>query len=147
MEMENLKEIQLMINDARRLHGHLGPFLVIGVKMGMAAKKALGVSNEECIFLRAEANVPIFPPYSCLLDGIQVSTTCTVGNQRLTIKNSGEICVRFSKHGVAKTVKITLKPKLALELKKKHVEQTLTEKFANELASMPINKLFQVDLE
>jgi hypothetical protein len=55
--------------------------------------------------------------------------------------------VRFSKQGVTKTVKITLKPKMAVELKKKHAEKMLTEKLANELASMPENQLLQIDLE
>jgi len=145
--MQSQKELELMIDDAQKLHGHLGPFLVIGVRMGMIAKKALSVSDDQCGFLKANVKVPLFPPFSCLLDGIQASTSCTVGNQRLTIEDSEEICVNFAKQNAGRTVKITLKPKIAEELKKKLSEDSLTEKFALELAHMPENQLFNVEIE
>jgi formylmethanofuran dehydrogenase subunit E len=115
--------------------------------MGMIAKKALSVSDDQCGFLKANVKVPLFPPFSCLLDGIQASTSCTVGNQRLTIEDSEEICVNFAKQNAGRTVKITLKPKIAEELKKKLSEDSLTEKFALELAHMPENQLFNVEIE
>jgi formylmethanofuran dehydrogenase subunit E len=134
-----------MIRNAQKLHGHLGPFLVIGVRMGIVAKKALNASDEQCRFLRASVKVPLFPPFSCLLDGIQASTSCTVGNQRLTIENSDEICVSFAEQNVGKTVKVTLKPNMVEELKKKLDRGSLTEKFALELAKRPENQLFDVE--
>jgi len=145
--MQSQKELGLMIDDAQKLHGHLGPFLVIGVRMGMIAKKALSVSDNQCTFLKANVKVPLFPPFSCLLDGIQTSTNCTVGNQRLTIEDSEEICVNFAKQNAGRTVKITLKPKVAEELKKKLAKGSLTEKFALELAHMPENQLFNVETQ
>ena len=145
--MQNKEELKVMIDNAQKLHGHLGPFLVIGVRMGMIAKKILSVSDDQCGFLKASVKVPLFPPFSCLLDGIQASTSCTVGNQRLTIENSEEICVNFAKQNAGRTVKITLKPKIAEELKKKLSEDSLTEKFALELAHMPENQLFNVEIE
>jgi formylmethanofuran dehydrogenase subunit E len=113
--------------------------------MGMIAKKALNVTSDQCTSLRASVKVPLFPPFSCLLDGIQASTSCTVGNQRLTIENSEEICVNFAKQNAGRTVKITLKPKMAEELKKKLTKGSLTEKFALELARTPENQLFNVE--
>jgi len=143
--MQNKEELKAMIDNAQKLHGHLGPFLVIGVRMGMIAKKALSVSDDQCGLLKASVKVPLFPPFSCLLDGIQVSTSCTVGNQRLIIENSEEICVNFAKQNAGRTVKITLKPKMAEELKKKLTKGSLTEKFALELARTPENQLFNVE--
>jgi formylmethanofuran dehydrogenase subunit E len=145
--MQNEEELKVMIDNAQKLHGHLGPFLVIGVRMGMIAKKALSVSDDQCGFLKANGKVPLFPPFSCLLDGIQTSTTCTVGNQRLTIENSEEICVSFAKQNATGTVKITLKPKVIQELRKKISEDALTEKFALELAHTPENQLFNVETQ
>ena len=136
-----------MIRDAQKLHGHLGPFLVIGVRMGAIAKRELSVADGECICLRANVKVPLFPPFSCLLDGIQASTSCTVGNQRLTIENGEEICVNFTKQNGDKTVKITLNPRLAEELKKKLSEDALTEEFALKIAGLPENQVFQIGLE
>ena len=145
--MQSQKELGLMIDNAQKLHGHLGPFLVIGVRMGMIAKKILSVSDDQCGFLKANVKVPLFPPFSCLLDGIQASTSCTVGNQRLTIENSEEICVNFAKQNAGRTVKITLKPEVAEELKKKLAKGSLTEKFALRLAHTPENQLFNVETQ
>jgi formylmethanofuran dehydrogenase subunit E len=145
--MQNKEELKAMIDNAQKLHGHLGPFLVIGVRMGMIAKKALSISDDQREFLKASVKVPLLPPFSCLIDGIQASTSCTVGNQRLTIKNSEEICVNFAKQNAGRTVKITLKPKVAEELKKKLAKGSLTEKFALELAHTPENQLFNVETQ
>jgi formylmethanofuran dehydrogenase subunit E len=145
--MKNKEEFKVTMDNAQKLHGHLGPFLVLGVRMGMAAKKALNVSADQCSSLRASVKVPLFPPFSCLLDGIQASTSCTVGNQRLTMENSEEICVSFAKQNAAGTVKITLKPKIAEELKKRSAEDSLTEKYALEVARTPENQLFNVKIE
>ena len=98
-----------VVEYARKLHGHVGPYLVIGLKMGAAAKAALNVPNIEQMHLKADVNVPLQPPTSCLLDGIQVSTSCTVGNQRLQFKNAKTIRAVFKTEKSAKTVKITLK--------------------------------------
>ena len=146
-KMQNKEELKAMIDNAQKLHGHIGPFLVIGVRMGMIAKKALSISDDQREFLKASVKVPLLPPFSCLIDGIQASTSCTVGNQRLTIKNSEEICVNFAKQNAGRTVKITLKPKVAEELKKKLAKGSLTEKFALELAHTPENQLFNVETQ
>ena len=60
------KKLAATIEFARKLHGHVGPYLVIGLKMGAAAKKALNISDTECTHLTAEAAVPLHPPFSCL---------------------------------------------------------------------------------
>jgi formylmethanofuran dehydrogenase subunit E len=144
-KVQSQKELGLMIDNAQKLHGHLGPFLVIGVRMGMTAKKALNLSDEQCEFLKASVKVPLFPPFSCLLDGIQVATSCTVGNQRLSIESSEEICVIFAEQNAGKTVKITLEPNMAKELKKKLGKGSPAEKFAMELAHKPENQLFNIE--
>ena len=136
-----------MISDAQKLHGHLGPFLVIGVRMGAIARRALSTPDDQCACLKANVKVPLFPPFSCLLDGIQAATNCTVGNQRLIIENSEDICANFTEPSANKTVKITLKSRMAEELKKKREERSLTEQYALELASTPENQLFNVKIE
>ncbi|MHA1607543.1 MAG: formylmethanofuran dehydrogenase subunit E family protein [Candidatus Freyarchaeota archaeon] len=72
-------EVEEMLKLAVRLHGHLGPFLVLGLRAGLTARKLLGGVS------RVEAAVFLEPPTSCILDGLQVSSGCTVGNGRLTV--------------------------------------------------------------
>ena len=141
--MSQPKELTEIIKFARKLHGHVGPFLVIGLKMGVVAKKALNVSDAECTLLRAGVAVPLHPPFSCLLDGIQVSTTCTIGNQRLKIKNSKTIQATFRRQKNAKILKITLTQNLSEQLK----QNKLTEAFAWKLAELPENQFFNITLE
>lgn len=132
-----------IIEFARQLHGHVGPYLVIGLKMGAAAKKVLNIPDNEIARLSAEVAVPLYPPFSCLLDGIQVSTACTVGNQRLQSKNSKTIQGTFIVEETGKIVKITINKKFREILEEKKKEEKLNEAFAWELAEVPENQLFK----
>ena len=133
-----------IIEYARKLHGHVGPYLVIGLRIGYAAKKALNIGDEEATRLMAEVSVPLYPPFSCLLDGVQVSTTCTVGNRRLQFKNAKTIKAIFSSQKDVKTVKITLAKQFSEQLEQKKKQDKLDEAFAWELAKLPENQLFTI---
>jgi formylmethanofuran dehydrogenase subunit E len=145
--MPEPNELTSIVQFARKLHGHIGPYLVIGLKMGVAAKKALNTPDPENTQLNAKVAVSLHPPFSCLLDGIQVSTTCTVGNQRLQFKDSKAIEAIFSKQKDAKTAKITLKPSFSRQLEQKMKEDKLDEAFAWELADLSENQLFDIAIE
>lgn len=59
------------------LHGHLGIYAVIGVKMGIFALESLEVeAGDVSIISYAGTN----PPVSCMNDGLQVSTSATLGH-------------------------------------------------------------------
>jgi len=57
-------------------HGHLGVFSIVGAKMGIKARELFGVGAD---MLEVTTYAGIKPPYSCLNDGIQVSTGATLG--------------------------------------------------------------------
>jgi inosine-uridine nucleoside N-ribohydrolase/formylmethanofuran dehydrogenase subunit E len=57
-------------------HGHLGVFSIVGAKMGIKARDLFGVGPD---MLEVTTYAGIRPPYSCLNDGIQVSTGATLG--------------------------------------------------------------------
>jgi len=145
--MSESNELVSIIEFARQFHGHVGPYLIIGLKMGIAARKALNIFEAERMLLRAKVEVPLHPPFSCLLDGIQVSTTCTVGNQRLKIKNSKCIEATFARQQDTKVLRIMLSSQLSEQLKAKKKQNKLTEEFALEIAKMPENQLFNIEFE
>jgi len=145
--MSKPNELTAAIEYARKLHGHVGPYLVIGLKMGNAAKEALNIPDAEFTHLKADINVPLHPPYSCLLDGIQVSTTCTVGNQRLQFKNSQTIQAIFLNEKDSKTVKITLTEQFIEQLEQKQKQDKLDEAFAWQLVELSGKELFNIELE
>jgi pyrimidine-specific ribonucleoside hydrolase len=57
-------------------HGHLGVFSIVGAKMGIKAREIFGVGPD---MLEVTTYAGTKPPYSCLNDGIQVSTGATLG--------------------------------------------------------------------
>jgi inosine-uridine nucleoside N-ribohydrolase/formylmethanofuran dehydrogenase subunit E len=57
-------------------HGHLGVFSIVGAKMGIKARELAGVGPD---MLDVVSFAGSQPPYSCLNDGIQVSTGATLG--------------------------------------------------------------------
>ncbi|RLG92288.1 hypothetical protein DRO34_02715 [Candidatus Bathyarchaeota archaeon] len=85
---KQVEPLKTIIEAAAKIHGHLGPFLVLGVKMGEAALKKLGGLQKGS--LRVKLKVPLQTPYSCLIDGVQTATQCTVGNRKLELENSDE---------------------------------------------------------
>jgi pyrimidine-specific ribonucleoside hydrolase len=57
-------------------HGHLGVFSIVGAKMGIKARELFRVGPD---MLNVISFAGSKPPYSCLNDGIQVSTGATLG--------------------------------------------------------------------
>ena len=111
-----LREI---VDKAVEFHGHLGPFLVLGVKMGLLGLKRLNVrKGEERLFITVELRY--LTPISCVLDGIQTVTGCTFGNKKLKLlkTSSQKISAKLTLKNSGKWVKITLNPLLFKKLKK-----------------------------
>ena len=57
-------------------HRHLGVYSIVGAKMGIRARELFGVGAD---LLEVTSYAGMKPPYSCLNDGIQVSTGATLG--------------------------------------------------------------------
>jgi len=136
----------LEIRNAENLHGHLGPFLVIGVRIGMLAKGISNANTWESNKLRVTARLPLLTPFSCILDGIQATTQCTVGNQRLTIENSqAQIIVYFKQQNSNNALSVHVNPKILDEIKNRYSKGASNEELAWEIASMPENDLFTIE--
>ncbi len=87
-------------------HGHLGVFSIVGVKMGIRAREILEAGPD---VLKVVSYAGTTPPYSCLNDGIQVSTGSTLGigliEVRKTKKPGPSADFTYGDH----TIRITLK--------------------------------------
>jgi len=139
-------DLTLEIRNAEKLHGHLGPFLVIGVRMGSLAKKILNINVEESNKLRITARLPLFTPFSCIIDGIQATTQCTVGNQKLKIENSpAKIIVHFEQQNSDKMLRVHVNPKIVEELRNRYARGASNEELAQEIASIPQSQLFTME--
>jgi formylmethanofuran dehydrogenase subunit E len=72
-----------LLKQAGRFHGHIGPFLAIGLRMGLIANEMLGRAPMQT---RARVRVEPRPPRSCVVDGIQYASGCTMGKRNIEIE-------------------------------------------------------------
>lgn len=87
-------------------HGHLGIFSIIGAKMGIRAREFFGVDTDE---LTVVSYAGIKPPYSCLNDGIQVSTGATLGQGTISVSSDSLTLPEAIFTYQGKSVKLRLK--------------------------------------
>lgn len=141
---DDREALVLSIKNAENLHGHLGPFLVIGVKMARLAMKELKANEAKPLDMQVFAKLPLITPFSCILDGIQATTQCTVGNRKLRVKSSdNSITAIFKLKGQGKAIKIHVKPRLVEELRSQLLKGVPNEKLAWIIAAKPEDELFE----
>ena len=102
-----------LLNEAVRFHGHIGPFLVLGLKAGLFAN---GVLGKDSFKTQAVVETDPTPPCSCIVDGIQIATGCTMGKGNIELKSGSSLSVTFVKGD--KRLEICLKDKVSARLKK-----------------------------
>lgn len=68
----------------RFFHGHIGPYAVLGYRIGQRAMDALGAGKY--FDMDIEVTGPKTTPYTCLIDGLQVSTGCTLGKGNIALR-------------------------------------------------------------
>lgn len=93
---------------AVQMHGHLGPMLSFGARMGMAALRAVDAKGYFDVEVICEGPF-MKPPESCFLDGMQISTGATLGKRNLQWVEGKQIIVRIKNTRTGKTAE--LKPK------------------------------------
>ena len=81
-----------LLEGAVRFHGHLGPFLILGLRAGLLGVDYLGKNYFE---LSAEVETTLRPPRSCFIDGIQFASGCTTGKGNLQVKAGDGVSVVF----------------------------------------------------
>ena len=135
-----------ILEKAAQFHGHLGPFLAIGVRMGIIGLKRLG--NPKANSLMVTASLPQQVPFSCIIDGLQVSTNCTVGNQLLSLKDSETIQVKLERRDNGHAINLALNESMFNKLKTRLLEKGLpndqVRKLAWMIAKVPEEELFTV---
>lgn len=96
------------------LHGHLGIYAIIGVKMGIRATELLYTSIDD---IRVVSFAGSTPPVSCMNDGIQVSTGATLGHGLFTVSEEKNIRPAASFSFKNKLVFLQLQPVYAKQIR------------------------------
>jgi len=102
---------QNLLDKAIEFHGHGGPFMVVGLRMGLTALKLLKARG--WFDMNCSLDLPFNPPYSCVIDGVQVATGCTMGKRNIEIRDREGISGEFT----------TDKGRIRLSLKSKFLKR------------------------
>jgi formylmethanofuran dehydrogenase subunit E len=140
--MKNRSRLTDLLRIAVGFHGHLGPFLVLGLRMGILARRLLkprGVHGLSAMVWTRRG-----PPQSCVIDGIQISSGCTMGKGNIKVKNARHVKVKFQKGKRS----VVIRPKEAIEkllsgLPSRTTQQKLKH-LALQLYSLPDRDLLEV---
>ncbi len=80
---------------AEWFHGHYQPYIALGIRMGEFAMHLLEAGRHE---LTVSSETGTKPTFSCMTDGLQLVTGCTIGNGRLKILEKATLAATFSKN-------------------------------------------------
>jgi formylmethanofuran dehydrogenase subunit E len=133
-----MQDMPLELHILKSFHGHLGPYVVLGYKMGKMARERF----PEKIY--ANVYTGNKPPLSCLVDGIQLSSSCTLGKDNITVHKGGFAMANFMDEAGNKMVielKKEIRDKVDREMSKVGEEERSLELFR-----MEDEDLFDVNL-
>lgn len=129
---EKLKKIE-------EFHGHLGPYVVIGYRMGEIAKRELNNDPFKKNVVVLTGNTP---PISCMADGIQLSSGCTLGKGNIQIQDKKEPSAIFKDFN-GKQITISLKKQI-----QKEIDSSVTEEnqisYSEKIFKKPEKELFVI---
>ena len=130
---------KIKLKTAVDFHGHLGPYLVLGLLMGEHALKK--IQAQPHFGLEVKVWGAKDKPKSCLIDGLQLSTGCTYGKGNIAKYGGKTIQASFLNHDTRKKIILSLKETVLkrLALAKDH---NSAEKIAGEFYKTPAEKLF-----
>lgn len=123
---------------AKRFHGHLGPYLVVGMRMGKLFTEAFG---EQPFTYRIHTSVGLEPPPSCVIDGLQVTTPCTIGNSMIRVEGNRSVAAWAKKDGVK--LEIRLRSDVQQRIDNDTTREN-EESFAQELWEAEPDSIFQI---
>jgi len=128
-----------VLKKIEKFHGHLGPYVVVGFRMGEIANKILG---KDFFSKKATVFSGINPPISCIIDGVQISSGCTLGKGNIKVKNVGLAKTQFSNNN-GKKIEIILKSDIKDEIDTLVNEENIVD-YSKKLFQKSDEELFNI---
>ena len=130
--MENKR---IVLKEAIKFHGHLGPYLVLGLLAGECALKKIKAKK----YFGVEVKVwgAITKPKSCFIDGLQLSTGATYGKGNISKLNGNLIKVSVENRNNGKKIILTLT---------KHIIKELDEARTHQGSELLAGRIWKTDL-
>ena len=105
---------KISLKEGIKFHGHLGPYLVLGILAGDLALKKLRARKYFDLIVKAWGATK--KPKSCLIDGLQLSTGATFGKGNIQKRESAKVKILFRNLLNNKKINISLKENLIEKL-------------------------------
>ncbi len=97
-----MERLQSFLEQSAASHSHLCPRQILGVRIGMAGAKALGLE-----FPRTDKRLlVVLETDGCFADGVQVATGCSVGHRTLRVEDYGKIAATFVDTKTGRAVRV-----------------------------------------
>lgn len=106
--------MKISLKQAVDFHGHLGPYLVLGLLMGGYALKQIKAKPHFGLEVKVWGAKD--KPKSCLIDGLQLSTGCTYGKGNIVKYNGKAIKVSFINRDSREKLQLSLRERTIEEL-------------------------------
>lgn len=132
--------MKISLKQAIDFHGHLGPYLVLGLLMGGYALKKIKAKPHFGLEVKVWGAKD--KPKSCLIDGLQLSTGCTYGKGNISKYNGKLIRVSFLNRDSRKKLHLLLQDRTIERLESASDHQSC-EKLAGEFYKTKPECLFK----
>ena len=117
----------ISLKSAEKFHGHLGPWLVLGLLIGEYGLKK--IKAQKYFGLEIKVSGLGKKPHSCLVDGLQLSTGCTLGKGNIHLNGAKKIKIVFINRTNQKSISLSLKKGLL-----KNLDRDMSHKEAEAIA-------------
>lgn len=124
------------VDELAAFHGHLGPYIVVGYRIGRYVRDNF---CDDPFRMKALVYCSGTTPQSCLADGIQLGSGCTLGKRSIEIIPSDNVYCDFKADG--KT--LSLRPFPFKVPERDDSYEAAIERIAEQMYYQPDNELFE----
>jgi len=122
----------------KQIHSHLCPMVLLGARTAKKARQLVTDAGDEPNFFG------YYRGYGCAVDGIQIYSGCTWGNQNLVMLRGRNFSFILTVEGAREGVMVSPRPRLLEQIRKEKTPEsrsTLMEMFA----SAPDEELLELE--
>lgn len=141
--MNNSLEYEYLLSESVKMHGHLCPGQVLGVRMSILGLKEIGIKDPKG---KDKKNfIVIVEIDRCATDAVQSVTGCSLGHRTMKFVDYGKMAATFLNLKTGKAVRVIAKEES--RQKAKEYFQEIRNKYTAQLEAykiMPDEELFDV---
>lgn len=104
--MFHVKPLQELLQASAARHSHLCPRQVLGVRIGLAGARAMGLEvpcHDKRLLVIVETD-------GCFADGVEVATGCTIGHRTLRVEDYGKPAATFTDVIARRSLRLAPRP-------------------------------------